>query len=417
MQAVIISVGSELISGAKLDTNSQWLSGELMELGIPPRAHITIADHIDDLVRALTIAVDVAELVIITGGLGPTLDDITRDALAKFAGVELVLHEPSLEHIRQMFARRHRPMPDRNVVQAMFPAGSEPLDNPRGTAPGIWMVWQPAEGGNPRKIIALPGVPSEMKYVFRRQVVSRLDAGDLIIRRLRINCFGVGESQIEELLGDLTARGRDPEVGITAHEATITLRITAIGHTVEECREKIERTRTMIVNRLGTLVYGEEDEELEHAVVRLLNQRRASVATAESGTGGLLAHRLTGAPGYDACYLGGVVVPSNSAKRELVYVDPQLLATAGPISAEVAGAMAEGCRKRFATDYALAVTEWSQFGPDDPLAPVPASYVALATPAGTYCEQVQHVGDPEIAKSRTAKTALNLLRLHLIEGG
>jgi nicotinamide-nucleotide amidase len=416
MQAEIISVGSELTSGAKLDTNSQWLSLELAEIGIPVRAHITIADDLDTMIDAIAASAQRSEIVLITGGLGPTLDDLTREALAKFAGVDLVLHEPSLEHVKQMFARRNRPMPERNVVQAMFPRGSEPLPNPRGTAPGIWMEWPRKGHAESCRIAVMPGVPSEMKVMFRQQVLSRLDGGERVIRRLRINCFGVGESHAEEILGDLTARGRDPDVGITVHEATITLRITAEDTNVDDCLAKIEKTRAVIVNRMGTLVFGEEDEELEHAVVRLLHQRRASLSTVESGTGGLLAHRLSGAPGFETCYMGGVVAPTNAAKRELVYVDAALLAASGPINAAVAQAMAEGCRKRFGTDFALAVTEWEAFAPDDPLASVPASFVALAGPHGQQVEQVQHFGDPAIAKSRTAKSALNLLRLHLIEG-
>jgi nicotinamide-nucleotide amidase len=416
MQAEIISLGSELTSGAKLDTNSQWLSLELAEIGIPVQAHITIADDLDAMIEAIRTSAARSDILLLTGGLGPTLDDLTREALAKFAGVELVLHEPSLEHVKQMFSRRHRPMPERNVIQAMFPQGSEPLPNPRGTAPGIWMV-SPRPGQSlPCRIAAMPGVPSEMKVMFRQQVLSRLDGGEQVIRRLRINCFGVGESQAEEMLGDLTARGKDPDVGITAHEATITLRITAQAGSIDECRAKIEKARATIANRMGTVAFGEEDEELEHAVVRLLHQRRASLSTAESGTGGLLALRLTGVPGFEACYMGGVVAPTNAAKRELVAVDPHILATSGPISAEVAQAMAAGCRKRFGTDFALAVTEWAAFDPDDPLAPVPASFVALAGPHGGRYEQVQHFGDPAIAKSRTAKSALNLLRLFLIEG-
>ncbi|MCI0436841.1 MAG: molybdopterin-binding protein, partial [Gemmatimonadetes bacterium] len=246
MQADIISVGTELTSGAKLDTNSQWLSLELAEIGIPVRAHLTIGDRIDEMAEAIGAAAARSEIVIITGGLGPTLDDLTRDALARFAGVDLVLHEPSLDHVKQMFAKRNRPMPERNVVQAMFPRGSEPLPNPRGTAPGIWMATPRHDSSTPCRIAALPGVPSEMKVMFRQQVLTRLDAGERAIRRLRINCFGVGESQAEEILGDLTARGRDPDVGITAHEATITLRITAQGTTVDECQAKIEQARLTI---------------------------------------------------------------------------------------------------------------------------------------------------------------------------
>jgi nicotinamide-nucleotide amidase len=167
---------------------------------------------------------------------------------------------------------------------------------------------------------------------------------------------------------------------------------------------------------MGTLVFGVEDEEIEHALIRLLQLRRASLSTAESGTGGLLAHRLTGVTGFEKCYMGGVVVPTNAAKRELVSVDPLLIRQYGPISQEVALAVAQGCRQRFGTHFALAVTEWPEFDPDDPLAPVPASFVALAGPKVNKVEQVQHFGDPAIAKSRTAKVAMNMLRLYLIEG-
>ena len=415
MHAEIISVGTELTTGAKLDTNSQWLSLELAEIGIPVLAHLTIADDLDAMVKALQTAAYRSEIVLVTGGLGPTLDDLTREALAKFAGADLVRHEPSFEHVKSMFAKRNRPMPERNVVQAMFPLGSEPLPNPRGTAPGIWMS-HTRDDGSIARVAAMPGVPSEMKQMFRQQVLPRLDGSGQVIRRARINLFGVGESQAEEILGDLTARGRDPDVGITVHEATITLRITAAAGTSDECRDKIEKTRAAILNRMGTLVFGVEDEELEHALVRLLQLRRASLSTAESGTGGLLAHRLTGVTGFESCYMGGVVVPTNSAKRELVSVDPMLIRQYGPISQEVALAIAKGCRQRFGTNFALADSEWQEFDPDDPLAPVPASFVALAGPKGAKVEQVQHFGDPAIAKSRTAKVAMNMLRLHLIEG-
>jgi nicotinamide-nucleotide amidase len=416
MHAEILSVGTEFVTGAKLDTNSQWLSLELAEIGISVVAHTTIADNLDAMVGAIRTASERSDIVLITGGLGPTLDDLTREALAAFLGKPLVLDEPSLAHIKSMFSRRNRPMPERNVMQAMFPEGSEPLPNPRGTAPGIWCLVPRPTRLAPCRIAAMPGVPSEMKTMFRQQVLRRLDSGERIIRRARINCFGVGESQAEEILGDLTARGRDPDVGITVHEATITLRITAQGSSVDECRAKIEKTRAAIVNRMGTLAFGEEDEELEHAVVRLLHHRRGTLATAESGTGGLLAHRLTGVKGFEKCYLGGVVVPTNAAKRELLSVDPEIIDTHGPISAAVAQEMADGCRVRFGTDFAIAVTEWPAFDPDDPLAPAPASYVALSGRKLQKVEQVQHFGDPDIAKSRTAKAALNLLRLALIEG-
>ncbi len=319
MSAEIIAIGSELTTGAKLDTNSQWLSLELSELGIPVKYHQTMADDLSAMVEVLQMAVNRSDLVIITGGLGPTLDDLTRQALAVLAGVELVLHQESLDIIRGMFEKRKRVMPERNVIQAMFPEGSEILPNRRGTAPGIWLEL-PRAGKTPCRLAALPGVPSEMKLMFREEVLPRLSGSGRVIRRARINCFGVGESDAEERLGDVTARGRDPEVGITAHEGTITLRITAEGETALECQQKIAETKAIIQDRMGLLVFGEEDEELEHILVSMLKQRGLTLATAESGTGGLLAHWLTDVPGFEAVYLGGMMAPTHAAKMELLGV-------------------------------------------------------------------------------------------------
>ncbi len=256
MHAEIIAIGTELTTGAKLDTNSQWLSLELSAKGIPVTYHTTIADDMPAIVSELRAAVNRSDLVIITGGLGPTLDDLTRQALAELAQVELVLDEPSLAYIKSLFARRQRDMPESNVVQAMFPAGSEIIPNPRGTAPGIWMEVGRKGRDAPCRIAALPGVPSEMKPMFVHAVLPRLPGTGNVIRRARINCFGVGESDAERILGDVTARGRDPEVGITAHEATITLRIEAHGATAEECEAKIAATTRIIRERMGDFVFG-----------------------------------------------------------------------------------------------------------------------------------------------------------------
>lgn len=401
MRAEILAIGTELTSGAKLDTNSQWLSLELAELGIPVRAHLTIDDTLDDMVDAIRLAASRSDILLITGGLGPTLDDLTRDALARFLGAELVLHELSLEHVKSMFARRHRPMPQRNVVQAMFPKGSEPLANPRGTAPGIFCVWRDSNSSHTCKIAVMPGVPSEMKLMYHEQVVPRLDRSDQVIVRARIHSFGMGESQVEELLGDLTARGRDPEVGITAHEGTITLRIMAQGKSREICQQKIDAARREILRCLGAAVFGEEDDEMERAALRLLRQHGKTLSTVESGTGGLLAHRITCVPDYELSYSGGTVIPQESDKAST--------------SAEAATEMAEKCRQQFGADFALAITDWPKYEAENPNAPVPIGYVALAGDGVQKTETIRHFGDPAIGKSRTAKAALNLLRLHLLQ--
>lgn len=413
MRAEILAIGTELTSGAKLDTNSQWLSLELAELGISVRSHLTIDDTLDEMVAAMLLAARRSHVLLITGGLGPTLDDLTRDALANMLGTELVLHEPSLEHVKSMFARRNRPMPERNSIQAMFPRGSEPLANPRGTAPGIFSVWKDPQTGHACKIAAMPGVPSEMKLMFHEQVRPRLDRSGDVIRRARIHTFGYGESQVEELLGDLTARGRDPEIGITAHEGTITLRIIAQGKTEEICRQKIDAARQEIIRCLGDTVFGEEDDELEHVVLRLLHQHGQSLGTVESGTGGLLAYRITSVPHYEENYAGGMVIPCGGVTSAMVGVDPQRLQAPISNSAEAALEMATGCRKRFGTDFAISITGWPDYDKENPHAPVPVGYVALIGDGIERTQEIKHFGDPAIGKSRTVKAALNLLRVWL----
>lgn len=418
MHAEIISIGSELTTGAKLDTNSQWLSRELANIGITVRYHTTVADDLGANIAVFRTAAERADLVLITGGLGPTLDDLTRDAVAGMLDAPLLLHEPSLEFIRELFSRRNREMPERNIVQAMFPEGTEPIFNRRGTAPGIWAEMARDNDRPACHLAAMPGVPSEMREMFHREVLPKLKSGterSRFIRLARVNCFGPGESQAEEWLGDLTARGRDPEIGITVSKATITLRITSHGESSEACDRKIHDSKKLIYERMGKSVFGEEDEQLQDVVVRMLTDRGQTLATAESGTGGLLAHLLTEVEGFESAYLGGVVAPTDAAKTDLLEVAPQALETSGAISAEVAAAMAVGCRERFHTAYALAVTECPKDDPDNSTTGVPTAFIALAGEHESTFRELNMGGDPAIVKARVAKTALNLLRHALAE--
>src|SRR3954470_361292 len=267
MKAEIIAIGSELVSGQALDTNSQWLSRELGGLGVEVHYHTTLGDILEENVDALRIAGARADLVLLSGGLGPTQDDLTREALARVAGVPLVEDPASLEAIAAMFARRNRVMPERNRVQALLPLGAEPLPNPVGTAPGIWMRL-----GN-ALVACLPGVPSEMRVMFRDQVAPRLrllEGRGRVIVHHKINLFGKGESDIEAAALDLTARGRTPEVGITASEATISFRVSAEGDTEDEARRAMESTVATIRDRFGNLIVGEESVDVVDAVVALL---------------------------------------------------------------------------------------------------------------------------------------------------
>lgn len=413
MHAEIIAIGTELTTGAKLDTNSQWLSIELAALGIPVRFHTTIADELPAMTLVLRDAIERSDVVLITGGLGPTLDDLTRQAMAEVAGVPLVLDVPSLDHIKSMFARRKRVMAERNVMQAMFPEGSEPIPNPRGTAPGIWMT-APRDARPSCLVAAMPGVPSEMKPMFFESIRPRLPGGDLVIRRARVNCFGVGESDCEQMLGEMTARGRDPEVGITVHEATITLRIETQGKTLAECDAKVAEVTAEIHRKLGSLVFGVEDEELEDVVIRMLLRGGKTLATVESGTGGVLAQRLTGVAGFVPAYLGGLVLPTDQAKQRILDIPAETLADAPAVSAEVAREMASACRVRFGTDFALAVTAAPAYDPANTTAGVPSLYVALAGEGLLeHLEQVL-LGDISLTRSRAAKSAMNLLRLRMM---
>jgi nicotinamide-nucleotide amidase len=412
MHAEIISIGTELTTGAKLDTNSQWLSLELQAVGIPVHYHVTVADDLDANVNVFAAAVNRSDIVLITGGLGPTLDDLTRDVLARLMGARLELHEPSLEVIRGMFARRHREMPERNVVQAMFPEGSEPIPNRRGTAPGIY-VEIPRPGRPACRVAAMPGVPSEMKVMFLDDVLPRIrlhEAAGLVIRHARVNCFGLGESAAEEMLGDVTARGRDPEVGITVHEATITLRIVAAARTIPAALEKIAATKKIIYERMGQYAFGEEDDELEHVVLRMLGERGQSLSIAESATGGLLSHRLTTVRGHEATFRGAVVLSAAEAAGNLLGASP-----AGLKETETVRILAEACRARFGSDWALAIGESSRKEDSEAAADAPVVAIALAGRDGPRAVELNIAGDPEIVKSRVAKSALNLLRLKLLK--
>lgn len=411
MKAEIISIGSELTSGQNLDTNSQWLSRRLAEIGIPVRWHTTLADDLEENVAALRVAVQRASLVLISGGLGPTLDDLTRDALARLAGVELVFHPESFEQIQQMFARRNRPMPERNRVQALFPAGADPIPNYCGTAPGIWMKHGDC------LLVAMPGVPSEMYAMFETSILPKLlqlGIGGGVLLQRKLNCFGAGESAVEEKIPDLIRRGHVPEVGITVSDATISLRILAQGTTRPEAEALIAPVERTIRERLGELVFGVEDEELQDVVVRLLAERRQTLATAEGVTAGLVARRLAQVAGASAWFRGGIVAYANDVKTELLRVPRALLERHGAVSAEVAEAMAVGCRTLVHSD--LAVSTVGIAGPGGATAdkPVGLVYVGLAWDGGSASVNYSWSGTRREVQSRTAKLALNRVRLHLL---
>jgi len=417
MHAEVIAIGDEITSGQLLDTNTQWLSLRLEELGIRVLYHTTVGDQLEACAGVFRQAVERSDVVVASGGLGPTADDLTRDAIARAAGRELVLDPASLEHVRRVFSRRNRPMPERNERQAMIPRGGRMVPNPHGTAPGIDLD-VPRPGGKPCRVFALPGVPAEMKEMWYGTVAGELlksGGGAAVVRHKQIKCFGTGESNIESMLPDLVRRGREPRVGINASQTTIVLRITAVAATEEACYEQMEPTLATIRECLGNLIFGEDDDELQDAVVRLLHQKQKTLSTAEWGTRGLVAGWLDGAEQADGRFLGGVVASGTAALTNLLDVDAELLSRHDPTHAEVVRAMAAGCRGRFGSDYALAV---GRFPALDPQAPAPSPFhVALATPEGVELTPFPYAGHPATLRVFCAKRALNVARLALLGKG
>ena len=407
MQAEVIAIGDELTSGQRLDTNSQWLSQQLGEIGFRTLFHTTVGDDLTANVAAFRQATRRADIVIATGGLGPTADDLTRQSIAEALQLPLELHEPSLEHIRSLFAGRGREMPERNRIQAMVPRGSRVVGNPHGTAPGIDVSVH--VGQNASRVFALPGVPAEMKQMWQETVRAELlqQRGDdlCVVRHYRLKCFGTGESAIEAMLPNLIRRGREPIVGITASQATITLRITAKGRDEAACLESMRPTIETIRTCLGELVFGEEDEELQHAVTRLLRQRKETLATCEWGSGGIVAHWLREVPESQAVFAGGIVIGDSVAAERLLGVETNL------DSREHVMALASAVRARLNVDYALSMSAF----PDGAKDAEPNVYLGLATRQQVVVASRRFAGHPDIQTTRAAKQALDLLRLHLLK--
>jgi nicotinamide-nucleotide amidase len=411
----VVSIGDELTSGERLDTNSQWISRRLTEMGVRVGFHSTVGDDLAANVRVFQQAIDRADIVISSGGLGPTADDLTRDALAAATGTELYLDQQALADIKSLFARRGRDMPARNEIQAMFPIGSRIVPNPHGSAPGIAMEIV-RQGRGPCRWFALPGVPAELFEMWEQTLgpaVAEVTGRKSVIRHRSIKCFGVGESHLEQMLPDIIRRGRVPSVGITVHEGTITLRITSEGATEAECFAEMEETIRTVHECLGSLVFGSGDDELENAIARLLGQQEQHLATVEWGTGGLIARYLSSVKELQPWYLGGLLVPNPIATAKLLEIPTNLFAEYKSTSAPAAEAMAMAMRDHTGAELALAVSDVP------PLATAgsePDSYhVALATSKGVFSRGFPYAAHPAIAQPLAAKRALNYLRLALTE--
>ncbi|MGD0461214.1 MAG: competence/damage-inducible protein A [Tepidisphaeraceae bacterium] len=425
MKAIVVSIGDELVLGQTVDTNSSWLSRELASVGIAVVEHITVADDSAAIEAAISGAAMRCDLLLINGGLGPTKDDLTREALTRALNAPLELNADWLRRLESFFAQRGRPMPQTNRVQAMIPRGARLLDNTAGTAPGIDADF--TGGGTSRscRIFAMPGVPSEMKLMFQKSVLPHLaqmgagtdagtDAGAVILSGT-LHTFGVGESTIGEQLGDLMDRRRNPSVGTTVSSGVVSVRINARFAHRDAARAELEQTAGLCRDALGDLIYGSDEQTLASVVADLLTADKVrTVATAESCTGGLLAKMLTDIPGSSGYFQKGWITYSNQAKTELLDVAPQLLAQDGAVSESVVRAMAQTARQKSAADFALAISGIA--GPDGgtPAKPVGTVCIALAHAQSVLARTFHFPGDRQTIRDRSAKMALTLLRFHLL---
>lgn len=410
MKAIIVSVGTELTSGQTVDTNSAFLSRQLAAHGISTAAHLTVGDELADVAAAICQAAGGAELVIVSGGLGPTEDDLTRQALAAVLGCELVVDEPSLRQIEEFFALRNRPMNAVNRVQAMVPAKAAAIPNKVGTAPGI------AAKLGQASIFVVPGVPSEMEWMFRNAIEPTLQDAPGVIQQRIIHTFGAGESDVGSKIVDLMKRGANPLVGTTVAAGMVSIRILSCAQTPEAAKAISDPVADEVRRRLGELVVGEGGSTMAGAVGELLVRAKQTVSTAESCTGGLVGKLITDVPGSTRYYSGGLVTYSNSLKMQLAGVGEGLLIAHGAVSEEVAAALAIGCRQRLGSDWAISITGIAGPGGGTPAKPVGLVWIALAGPSGVKTLRQFFPGPRETVRLRTALAAMNMLRLELLSG-
>lgn len=410
--AEIVTIGTEMLLGDLVDTNTAWISQRLAALGVSMYRHTTVGDNTDRIIGALRDASSRADLVVTTGGLGPTSDDLTNACLGTLTGRPMVEYPEARRHIDEKFAKFGREPTPSNYKQALFPEGTELIPNPLGTAPGALVEWEGT------LFATLPGVPAEMKRMFEETLeplIRERSDGSIVSKTLHF--AGIGESALAERVQDFLDAS-DPTVAPLAGQGRVRLRITTRAATEEEALGKIRPVEEEILDRLGEYFFGEDEETLESSVGRLLAERGATVALAESCTGGLISKRLTDVAGSSAYFVEGFVTYSNASKTRLLGVPEETIAGHGAVSEPVARAMAEGARRTSGADYGLSVTGVAGPGGGTDEKPVGLVYVGVADAEGATAEKLDLTAwarSRSSIRERSANRALDLLRLR-IEG-
>jgi nicotinamide-nucleotide amidase len=410
MRCEIIATGTELLSGGILDTNSLFLSEELMLVGLQTAFKTVVGDSDKDMEDAIQKALERTDAVIITGGLGPTEDDMTRKAIARIAKKRLVLNEQALKSIHAKLAHRPKAIIAANDRQALIPTGAKLLPNPVGIAPGFVIDEEDMF------LAVLPGVPREMEAMYQqalRPVLAHRFAEKAFIRRTVLRTAGLSESAVNTAIQGIM-KSSTATIGMCARESGVEVRIITKGSTAEQSQSLLDRTATAIREKLGDAVYGTDAMELEEVVGALLKQRKLTLSVAESCTGGMIASKITNIAGSSQYFERGVVVYSYASKTDLLNVPGELIERHGAVSSEVAAAMADGMRRNAKTDIALSVTGIA--GPDGGTAkkPVGLVYIGLASKEGIQTVENRFLGGREQIRSRTAHMALDMVRKYLI---
>jgi len=404
-------VGTELLLGQITDTNATFICRELAAIGVDVYFRTTLGDNLGRIVEAIRLAAARSDVVLLTGGLGPTPDDVTREAIAEATGRPLREDPASRRAIEEYFRKLEREPTAANFKQALIPEGGRAIPNGAGTAPGVFLEHEGTV------IIALPGVPREMEQMMRRFVLPELRARrpeGLIIKSRVLRVIGLGESNVVKMAEEILARQTNPTIAPLAGRGEVLLRITAKCSSEQEADERIAETEAQLRQVLGEHIYGVDQATLEEDVVGRLIRAGKTIAVAESCTGGLIGNRITNVSGSSRCFPGGVVAYANEAKMALLGVDQDLLAKHGAVSAEVAAAMATGVRELFRADLGVSATGIA--GPTGGTAekPVGLVFIGLATAESVVTERHHFLRDRLDNKFRTSQAALALVRSYLL---
>ncbi len=405
----VVAVGTELLLGQIVNTNASYLGGRLAELGLDAHYQVVVGDNHDRMVDTIRTAMRRSDAVIITGGLGPTQDDITREALCAATGRDMLYSETHAARLRAFWDRLGREFPESNLCQAQYPEGSEQLDNPRGTAPGLFLDHLGT------LVFSLPGVPAELYQMIEDHVVPRLRqgiGGDQVLVSRVLRTWGLGESAVADLLDDLYHTGVNPSMAFLASAGEVKVRLTAKAYTAAEARSMIEPVERGVRERLGAAVFATDDQTLEQIILDELRERGWTIGTAESVTAGMLAARLSLLPGSSQVFRGSLVTYATELKRNLLGIGQEVLDTYGVVSAETATAMADRTAGILEVDVVTALTGVA--GPDPLEHPPGTIFIAVRTPDGTRSRSLRMPGDRERVRAYTTTTALQMTRLAII---